>query len=64
MTIVEVINVLNELTDGKAVTVADVRQHQIVVCWYAKLNQSKSNTTSGGLGITGFALPAAIGAKF
>jgi acetolactate synthase-1/2/3 large subunit len=28
------------------------------------MNQSKSNITSGGLGTMGFALPAAIGAKF
>ncbi|WP_353477548.1 thiamine pyrophosphate-dependent enzyme, partial [Escherichia coli] len=31
---------------------------------YAKFNKSKSNVTYGGLGTMGFALPAAIGAKF
>jgi acetolactate synthase-1/2/3 large subunit len=36
----------------------------MVTCRYAKFNQSKSNVTSGGLGTMGFALPAAIGAKF
>jgi acetolactate synthase I/II/III large subunit len=36
----------------------------MVTCRYAKYNQSKSNITSGGLGTMGFALPAAIGAKF
>jgi acetolactate synthase-1/2/3 large subunit len=36
----------------------------MVACRYAKFNQSKSNITSGGLGTMGFALPAAIGAKF
>lgn len=60
----EVINVLNELTNGNAVIVTDVGQHQMVACRYAKFNQSKSNVTSGGLGTMGFALPAAIGAKF
>lgn len=64
MTMGEVINVLNELTDGNAVIVTDVGQHQMVTCRYAKFNQSKSNVTSGGLGTMGFALPAAIGAKF
>lgn len=64
MTMGEVINVLNELTDGNAVIVTDVGQHQMVACRYAKFNQSKSNVTSGGLGTMGFALPAAIGAKF
>jgi acetolactate synthase-1/2/3 large subunit len=36
----------------------------MVTCRYAKYNESKSNITSGGLGTMGFALPAAIGAKF
>jgi acetolactate synthase-1/2/3 large subunit len=36
----------------------------MVACRYAKFNQSRSNVTSGGLGTMGFALPAAIGAKF
>jgi acetolactate synthase I/II/III large subunit len=64
MTMGEVIKVLNELTNGDAVVVTDVGQHQMVACRYAKFNQSKSNVTSGGLGTMGFALPAAIGAKF
>jgi acetolactate synthase I/II/III large subunit len=60
----EVINALNELTGGNAILVTDVGQHQMVTCRYAKYNQSRSNITSGGLGTMGFALPAAIGAKF
>lgn len=60
----EVINLLNELTDGNAVIVSDVGQHQMVACRYAKFNQSRSNVTSGGLGTMGFGLPAAIGAKY
>jgi acetolactate synthase-1/2/3 large subunit len=36
----------------------------MVACRYAKLNHTRSNITSGGLGTMGFALPAAIGAKF
>jgi acetolactate synthase I/II/III large subunit len=60
----EVINALNELTEGDAILVTDVGQHQMVTCRYAKYNQSRSNITSGGLGTMGFALPAAIGAKF
>ena len=60
----EVIRELNELTNGDAIIVTDVGQHQMVACRYAKFNQSKSNVTSGGLGTMGFALPAAIGAKF
>ncbi|MFL5788692.1 MAG: biosynthetic-type acetolactate synthase large subunit [Flavisolibacter sp.] len=60
----EVIKVLNELTKGDAVIVTDVGQHQMVACRYARFVKSKSNITSGGLGTMGFALPAAIGAKF
>src|SRR5664279_4919767 len=60
----EVIGCLNELTGGDAILVTDVGQHQMVTCRYAHFNQTKSNITSGGLGTMGFALPAAIGAKF
>jgi len=64
LTMGEVIKILNELTKGDAVIVTDVGQHQMVACRYAKFNETKSNITSGGLGTMGFALPAAIGAKF
>src|SRR4051812_13782397 len=60
----EVIDALNELTKGDAVIVTDVGQHQMVACRYAIFTKSKSNITSGGLGTMGFALPAAIGAKY
>lgn len=64
MTMGEVLDALNELTKGDAVIVTDVGQHQMVTCRYAKFNKTRSNVTSGGLGTMGFALPAAIGAKF
>ncbi len=64
MTMGEVIKILNELTGGNAVIVTDVGQHQMVACRYAQFNNTRSNITSGGLGTMGFALPAAIGAKF
>jgi len=60
----EVIQVMNEITGGNAIIVTDVGQHQMVACRYTKFNQSKSNITSGGAGTMGFALPAAIGAKY
>ncbi|WP_224997307.1 biosynthetic-type acetolactate synthase large subunit [Cesiribacter sp. SM1] len=63
MTMGEVIQQLNEITGGEAIVVTDVGQHQMVACRYAKLNHTRSNITSGGLGTMGFALPAAIGAK-
>jgi acetolactate synthase I/II/III large subunit len=64
MTMGEVIKQLNILTNGEAVIVTDVGQHQMVACRYAQFNQTRSNVTSGGLGTMGFALPAAIGAKY
>jgi acetolactate synthase-1/2/3 large subunit len=64
LTMGEVIEVLNELTHGEAVIVTDVGQHQMVACRYASMKHTQSNITSGGLGTMGFALPAAIGAKF
>ncbi|QES89179.1 biosynthetic-type acetolactate synthase large subunit [Rhizosphaericola mali] len=63
MTMGEVVKYLNELTNGDAIIVTDVGQHQMVACRYAKFNNSKSNVTSGGLGTMGFGLPAAMGAK-
>jgi acetolactate synthase-1/2/3 large subunit len=63
LTMGEVIRRVNEHTDGNAVVVTDVGQHQMVACRYAKFNKSKSNITSGGLGTMGFCLPAALGAK-
>ncbi len=63
MTMGEVIEQVNKETNGEAVVVSDVGQHQMFTVRYAKFKQSRSNVTSGGLGTMGFALPAAIGAK-
>ncbi|MDT0651494.1 biosynthetic-type acetolactate synthase large subunit [Autumnicola edwardsiae] len=59
----EVIQEINNFSNGDAVIVSDVGQHQMAACRYAKFNSTRSNVTSGGLGTMGFALPAAIGAK-
>ncbi|MEM9990518.1 MAG: biosynthetic-type acetolactate synthase large subunit [Bacteroidota bacterium] len=59
----EVIDQLNELTNGDAIVVTDVGQHQMIACRYAQFSKTRSNITSGGLGTMGFCLPAAIGAK-
>ena len=63
LTMGESINAINKVTNGDAIIVTDVGQHQMVACRYAEFTKSKSNITSGGLGTMGFALPAAIGAK-
>ncbi|SEM72793.1 acetolactate synthase-1/2/3 large subunit [Mucilaginibacter gossypiicola] len=64
ITMGEVMRNLNELTKGEAVIVSDVGQNQMVTCRYAKMDKTRTNVTSGGLGTMGFALPAAIGAKY
>ena len=59
-----VINDLWRVTDGDAIVVTDVGQHQMWEAQYYHHDQPRTLITSGGLGTMGFALPAAIGAKF
>ena len=58
-----VINDLWRYTEGKALVVTDVGQHQMWETQYYKHDYPRKLITSGGLGTMGFALPAAIGAK-
>lgn len=58
----EVITMISEKTDGKAVIVTDVGQHQMITSRYYQFKDRRQNVTSGGLGTMGFALPAAMGA--
>jgi len=58
-----VINDLWRTTQGKALVVTDVGQHQMWEAQYYHHESPRSLITSGGLGTMGFALPAAIGAK-
>ncbi|MGB8646082.1 MAG: biosynthetic-type acetolactate synthase large subunit [Anaerolineae bacterium] len=51
-------------TSGSALVVTDVGQHQMWEAQYYLHDEPRSLITSGGLGTMGFALPAAIGAKF
>jgi acetolactate synthase-1/2/3 large subunit len=59
-----VINDLWKETKGEAIVVTDVGQHQMWEAQYYHHDQPRTLITSGGLGTMGFALPAAIGAKF
>ena len=52
------------MTGGNAIVVTDVGQHQMWEAQYFHHEQPRTLITSGGLGTMGFALPAAIGAKF
>ena len=58
-----VINDIWRETNGRALVVTDVGQHQMWEAQYYKHDDPRSLITSGGLGTMGFALPAAIGAK-
>ena len=51
------------ITEGKALIVTDVGQHQMWEAQYYKHDYPRKLITSGGLGTMGFALPAALGAK-
>jgi acetolactate synthase I/II/III large subunit len=59
----EAVTMLSTKTNGQAVTVTDVGQHQMVTNRYYQYNSWNSLVTSGGAGTMGFALPAAFGAK-
>ncbi|MEZ4288792.1 MAG: biosynthetic-type acetolactate synthase large subunit [Polyangiales bacterium] len=59
-----VIHDLYRYTEGKALVVTDVGQHQMWEAQYYKHDYPRKLITSGGLGTMGFALPAAMGAKF
>jgi acetolactate synthase I/II/III large subunit len=59
-----VVHDLWRITGGNAVVVTDVGQHQMWEAQYFHHEHPRSLITSGGLGTMGFALPAAIGAKF
>ena len=52
------------ITGGNAIVVTDVGQHQMWEAQYFRHEHPRTLITSGRLGTMGFALPAAIGAKF
>jgi acetolactate synthase-1/2/3 large subunit len=58
-----VIHDIWRLTNGDALVVTDVGQHQMWETQYYHHDTPRSLITSGGLGTMGFALPAAMGAK-
>jgi acetolactate synthase I/II/III large subunit len=59
----QVIHDIWRATDGQAIVVTDVGQHQMWAAQYYRVSEPNTWVTSGGLGTMGFALPAAIGAK-
>lgn len=59
----KLIETLHEVTDGDAVIVTDVGQHQMWAAQFYPFKRSRQCLTSGGLGTMGFGLPAAMGAR-
>ena len=58
-----VIEELHRQTEGNAIIVTDVGQHQMWTAQYYKFEKPRTLLTSGGLGTMGYGLGAAIGAK-
>lgn len=63
LTMGEAIAAVAQESDGEAVIVTDVGQHQMMAARYSTYKHTRSLITSGGLGTMGYGLPAAIGAK-
>ena len=58
-----VIESLYKITKGKAVIVTEVGQHQMWAAQHYLYDQPRQFVSSGGLGVMGFGLPAALGAQ-
>jgi acetolactate synthase I/II/III large subunit len=58
----KVISDLGKVTNGEAIVVTDVGQHQMAAARYYPFRRPNTLLTSGGLGTMGYALPAAMGA--
>ncbi len=58
----DVIEAINRLFD-ECILITDVGQHQMFTAQFAEITPKKQLIMSGGLGVMGFGLPGAIGAK-
>ena len=58
-----IIKQLSEATDGKAIIVTGVGQHQMWAAQHYKFTEPRSLVTSGGSGAMGYEVPGAMGAQ-
>ena len=59
----EVIEAVSKVTNGEAIVVTDVGQHQMWAAQFYDYKKAGRICTSGGAGTMGYGLPAALGAK-
>ncbi|BBG29209.1 biosynthetic-type acetolactate synthase large subunit [Zymobacter palmae] len=59
----QVVEAVYNITEGKAIVVTDVGQHQMFAAQYYPCERPRQFLTSGGLGTMGYGFPAGIGAK-
>ncbi len=59
----QVVQMLNKITDGKAIITSDVGQHQMFAALYYPFDEPRQWINSGGLGTMGVGLPYAMGCK-
>ncbi len=59
-----VVEMIDEVTKGKAIICTEVGQHQMWAAQYFKYTKPRTWVSSGGLGTMGYGFPAAIGAQF
>lgn len=60
---ISILDAIYKATDGEAIVVSDVGQHQMWTARHYPWTRLNSQITSGGLGTMGFSLPAAMGVK-
>jgi acetolactate synthase-1/2/3 large subunit len=58
-----IVQTINKVTEGDAIIVTEVGQHQMWAAQYYQYRQPRTLLTSGGLGTMGYGLGAALGAK-